>query len=311
MKHGSATDRDDDALHWAWRLDQEPASEALSSELANWLSANPLHSGALLRAQAHLQLAGSAIRARQAPRVRKLWPLLATAAVLAVLGIGLWLSQRSSLAHPARYATATGEIRQVPLPDGSTAAINTQSSIEVSSESHQRTVTLVKGEAWFRVARDPSRPFVVQVGTVRVRALGTAFSVRRTAQGADVLVTEGSVETWVQGAQRQVTRMGAGTKASIAATAVIAPSPTRHADIDRQLAWREGRIDLEGDTLGQAVEEFNRYNERKIVISTPELSSERLYGVFRTDDPEGFANAVKRSLGATASADEREIRIAR
>src|SRR3546814_10056817 len=56
-------------------------------------------------------------------------------------------------------------------------------------------ITLEEGEAWFQVAHDAHRPFVVDVGSVRIRAVGTAFSVRRNPEGVDVMVTEGVVET--------------------------------------------------------------------------------------------------------------------
>src|SRR3546814_2061558 len=94
------------------------------------------------------------------------------------------------------YATSVGEIRRVPLADGSIAAINTASAIDVKLDDAARHVRVVEGEAWFQVARDKQRPFVVAAGRARVRAVGTAFSVRRRAGGADVLVTEGEVEVW-------------------------------------------------------------------------------------------------------------------
>src|SRR3546814_10232647 len=100
------------------------------------------------------------------------------------------------------YATSGGEIRRGPLADGSIAAINTASAIDVKLDDAARHVRVVEGEAWFQVARDKQRPFVVAAGRARVRAVGTAFSVRRRAGGADVLVTVGGVEVWADGAER-------------------------------------------------------------------------------------------------------------
>lgn len=74
-------------------------------------------------------------------------------------------------------------------------------------------------------------------------------------------------------------------------------------EIDRALAWRSGKIDLAGETLADAVAEFNRHNRRKLVIADERLSGERLFGVFRTDDPDGFASAVYRSLGVRVAED--------
>src|SRR3546814_93 len=67
--------------------------------------------------------------------------------------------------------------------------------------------------------------------------------------------------------------------------------------IDRALAWRNGKVDLAGDRLDSAVAEFNRYNGRQLTVADPAIAGERLDGVFRTDDPEGFAQAVRITLG--------------
>src|SRR3546814_12357098 len=78
-----------------------------------------------------------------------------------------------------------------------------------------RNVVLREGEAWFQVARDKSRPFVVEAGKVRVQAVGTAFSVRRDENGASVFVTEGVVEIWVDGDRAQRRRLSAGMQAYV------------------------------------------------------------------------------------------------
>jgi transmembrane sensor len=143
----------------------------------------------------------------------------------------------------------------------------------------------------------------------RVRAVGTAFSVRRLEGGAEILVTEGVVEAWREDAEGHRARLVAGDKAFIANDAGITEAAAKPSEIDRRLAWRSGQIDLAGETLGEAVEEFNRYNIRKLVVADAALTQERLYGVFRTDDPEGFARSVRLSIGAPVVLGETEIRI--
>jgi transmembrane sensor len=174
----------------------------------------------------------------------------------------------------------------------------------------ERDIRLTQGEAWFEVAKDPARPFVVHAGRVRVRAVGTAFSVRRRGDGAEVLVTEGTVETWVEGHEAQQTRLAAGSKAFVGDT----PSPepiAAAAAINRSLAWREGQIALEGETLADATAEFNRYNSQKLVIEDPALAREKLVGQFRMAEPMAFARAVASTLGATVLADPDSIRLSR
>jgi transmembrane sensor len=197
---------------------------------------------------------------------------------------------------PRHYGTVIGEIRNVPLQDGSSVVINTQSAIQVSIESDMREVTLTTGEAWFKVAHDTKRPCVVSAGRVRVRAVGTAFSVRRRDDGADVLVTEGVIETWVVGDEARAVRVSAGAKAFVPEY-----EPPKVAsdsiDVERSLAWRNGQIALEGETLAEAAAQFNRYNQQKIVITDSELAGEKLVGQFRATEPSAFTDAVSTTLG--------------
>ena len=303
------------AVRWVWRLDREGRTPELQAELDAWLAGDTRRQGAFLQAEATWAVLD---RGQQLATVVPLEPrrprrLMSRRAMLAGGGgaIAASLAGISYVALPReRYDTAQGEIRRVPLKDGSIAAINTASQVEVDLKSDVRRVKLSRGEAWFQVAKNPDRPFVVEAGRVRVRAIGTAFSVRRYGNGADVLVSEGVVEAWVEGADGHRVQIAAGEKAFVADNAAISEHKAGPSAIDRQLAWRGGKIDLAGETLAEAAEEFNRYNTRKLVVPDPRLAQERFYGVFRTDDPEGFANAVKQSLGAAVDAENpAEIRI--
>lgn len=173
-----------------------------------------------------------------------------------------------------------------------------------------REVTLTRGEAWFKVAHDKTRPFIVSAGRIRVRAVGTAFSVRRHDDGADVQVTEGVVETWTTGEEDRKVRVAAGSKAFVAE---YEPPKTIQApaDIERSLAWRDGQIALEGETLDQAVAQFNRYNAKKLVISDADLAQEKLVGQFRATQPDTFADAVVTTLGATVKLNGDTIELSR
>jgi transmembrane sensor len=231
----------------------------------------------------------------------------------AALAAGLAAVVIAVVPHPHRYDTGVGEIRQVPLSDGSVVAINTQSEVDVAMHDDLREITLKRGEAWFKVAHDTQRPFVVSAGRIRVRTVGTAFSVRRHDGGADVQVTEGVVETWSVGEASHRMRVAAGSKAYVAEDGMVpamvpVPAP---ADIERSLAWREGRIVLQGESLDEAVAQFNRYNTRKLVIADPELGAEKLVGQFRTTEPETFADAVVTTLGARVEQEGETIRLSR
>jgi transmembrane sensor len=300
----SARDVDDEAADWATRLDGRH-DQIDSPELQAWLAQDRRHDGALLRAQAALSLvdrvqavygAQPAEVTRRPPNRRAVIIAGGTGAIAAgLVGVGLWTTGARS------YQTQLGEVRRVPLADGSLIAINTQSSLQVTMKPHLRAVQLRQGEAWFEVAKDPTRPFVVTVGDMRVRAVGTAFSVRRLGKGAGVMVTEGVVETWLKGREDERTRVVAGSKISLDLAASAAAAPVAAPlQIERSLAWRSGQIALDGDRLADAVAEFNRYNQRQIVVHDIALANERFVGVFQLNEPDSFAAAVAATLGVKA-----------
>ncbi len=341
----------DAAERWAIRRDAGPLAPAEQAALDAWLAEDARHHGALLRAEAVLAwldrgraLAGESEAAPVAmPTVpepdftatdrRSLIAAGLAAGIVATAGGGAWLWST----RPRQIETALGEVRRVPLDDGSVAAVNTASLIAVSYAPDRRVVELRDGEAWFQVAKDKARPFVVEAGAVRVQAVGTAFSVRRrpaTADqpaGAEVLVTEGVVETWVEGQPGPRTRIAAGAKGFVpdpgtSGRAGAEPAPqlarveVEHApgEIDRRLSWRNGELALNGETLAYAVAEINRYNARKLVLvdgPAPDgarpLARETLVGYFRTTEPENFGRAVADMVGAKVREDGREIRIER
>lgn len=315
----SASEIDEEAADWAARVDAHGLDVEHDPELQVWLRGDARRAGALLRAQAAISLldrgralasASPSVEAivAQKPNRRALM-VGAGGAVAAALvgGLGLW-----SL-RPQRLDTRLGEIRRVPLADGSLVAINTQTALDVTMKPKSRRITLQAGEAWFQVAKDPQRPFVVAAGPVRVRAVGTAFSVRRGEDeqaGVDVMVTEGVVETWIEGDQASRRRLSAGERIILASTAAPAVAETP-SEIERNLAWRNGEIALDGESLEQAAKLFNRYNARQIVIEDPQLARERFVGLFQTNEPESFAAAVAATLGAEVTEDPRVIRIGR
>ncbi|NYT41918.1 FecR domain-containing protein [Sphingomonas sp. R-74633] len=307
---------EDGAARWAIRLDADALDASEQAALDSWLSVSAGRAGALLRAQATLSyldrgraLAGMAADEIE-PDVARGWrphrrALLAGAGGLAAALVALgWFRSGDQLVD-----TGIGELRRVPLADGSLATLNTRTRMQVDMIANQRTIRLEDGEAWFRVAHDKARPFVVEVGDIRVRAIGTAFSVRRREKGAEVLVTEGTIETWVVGQEARAHRISAGSRGfvpSIRAEIEVATAPQ---EIDRALAWRSGELALDGETLAYAAEELNRYNVRQLVISDPKLREEPLVGYFRTTEPENFARAVATMVDARVVTEGDTIRI--
>lgn len=268
-----------------------------------WLAQDQRHAGALLRAQAllHLLGTGGVVEEQAAPtpastpapaRRRWLWAGAMAAAGLAALLLVDWDAQT--------YATDPGETRRVALADGSALTIDSASRLKVDLDKGERTVTLREGRALFQVAHDAARPFRVAVGGVTITDIGTTFQVSRGEAGVDVLVSAGEVEV-VSPAGRL--RLVAGQRALFSARGVPVAGALAPAAMERALAWTSGRIELDGETLAEAVAAMNRHNRRAIRLADPALGAEKLYGAFRLDDPEGFARAAALSLGGRARAE--------
>jgi len=298
--------------YWAIRLESAPLPADERAELEAWLALDARNDGALLRAQATLSYLDRGRALKSAPlaangNTRRTVLRLGTGAIAAGMAVAIGLL----LPRGRTITTQVGEIRQVPLADGSTATVNTNSKVAVQFAPKLRSIRLAEGEAWFRVAPDKSRPFVVEAGDVRVRAVGTAFSVRRRNGSADVLVTEGVVETWVVGKESQRVRIAAGSKAFVSPDAgEITPTPASQ-EIDRTLAWRLGELALNGESLSYAVDELNRYNSKKLVIDDADLGREPLVGYFRATEPDNFSHAVAGLVGARVRDDGNVIHLSR
>jgi transmembrane sensor len=309
----SAKEIDDEAADWAARVDGRELDADRDQALQAWLAGDPRRAGAFLRAQAAISfldrgraLAGVDLDIEpKRPNRRALLTGLGGAVAAGLAGGAVFLTSRHQ-----RLDTRLGEIRRVPLTDGSLVAINTTTALDVTMKPKSRQILLRRGEAWFQVAKDAERPFVVSAGRVRVRAVGTAFSVRRDGDGVDVMVTEGVVETWVEGQSAPRQRLSAGNRIQLVGytAPIVAESPS---EIERSLAWRNGEIALDGESLGDAASQFNRYNSRQIVIEDADLARERFVGLFRTNEPESFAAAVAATIGAKISEDDKIIRLSR
>ncbi|MCW1986742.1 MULTISPECIES: FecR domain-containing protein [unclassified Novosphingobium] len=317
----------DAAATWVARMD-DPATWSAADEAAlqAWLAADPRRHGLLLQVQAAWELPG-AVTPPAAPEAvdsapgddaiepandRGAWARRGVLGGLVAAGIAGAAATRLVLANGAQYVTRLGEIRRVPLDDGSVMTINSDTALKVNLGQHAREVELDQGEAWFEVAKDAKRPFVVASGPVRAQAIGTAFSVRKREEGVEILVTEGVVETWSAADATQRLRVVAGERAMVNARALVHYQASETAPVDRALAWRNGMIDLNGTTLREAADEFNRYNQRQIVIADPEVAAEQFDGLFRIGDPDGFAQTLKATLAVKIDvSDPRTIRIER
>ncbi|MET0310006.1 MAG: FecR domain-containing protein [Sphingomonas sp.] len=309
MESETAAQIEEASCRWAARLDRGLSTDE-SVELGDWLAGDTRRRGALLRAQAMMSMLdrGRALGAQEemlaeAPgiaRRRLLWAGGGVAAALA-LGVGwsLWPVGTS-------VETAVGEIREIALEDGSHAAVNSASKVHFAFDAKTRNVKLAVGEAWFKVAKNRVRPFVVSVGPVRVEAVGTAFDVRRHESASEVIVTEGVVQIWP--ATGRPFLLAKGYRASVGDYGALQTNAVPDDKAGQRLAWRERRVVLDDMTLAAAAEEFNRYHAVRLQVD-PSLAGRHVVGSFQTDDLDGFANASAALVGGHVERDGGAIRI--
>lgn len=216
---------------------------------------------------------------RRPPRLLLGLAAVGAAAALAA-GFSFWLEARTV------FSTGVGEERLVQLADGSSVRLDTASRVKVRFDGGRRLIELQEGQAFFTVAHDAGRPFVVAAGDARVTALGTVFDVRRDAAGVRVVLVSGAVE--VAGGAGAAKRMTAGQQAKVTRTGVA----TGAADVGVETGWLEGRIIFRDAPLRAAVAEVNRYLPEKIVLDETVSGRASVNGVFETGDRDAFVSTA-------------------
>lgn len=336
------------AADWLASLDSSDPPATLRAEFEAWCQADPRHYAAYLRLrhvwdrldrlsalQPQTPLPDSplvvpdvapdpdtepatpiSVPAQRMPGAARVLSRLAVAAVLLGVAVGVWLwlwPQSFGLGTPAkRYSTPVGGFERIGLADGSVVQLNTSSEVRVVLSKARREVRLLQGEASFEVARDPNRPFIVTADATAVRALGTNFNVRRTSGAVEVLIIEGAVAVGPVTALNQPGVMpvvGAGRVALSAASEV----QLKDVDVDemaRRLAWQHGMLGFNGQPLAEVAAEFNRYNERKLVIASAAVANLRIGGYFRATNLEAFVAVIEERFGIAVTRKPGEIILA-
>lgn len=337
------------AADWLARRDGGAWTDADEVALARWLAADTAHRVAFLRLQAawdesgRLQALGAGWQARQAPPRgwwqgtpqarreqmlqamagrgrattatprRRTLPLAFTALLVLAGGLALgWAWQQRDPAATTAYAASLGEMREVALADGSHATLASDSRLEVRLGRRERHVAMLRGEAFFDVARDPRRPFVVDAGGRRVVVVGTRFSVRSDERSLRVVVTEGTVRLQAnpeRADSRPSALLPAGSMALVRDDGVLVRSMPL-AEAEGLLGWRQGLLVFRDATLADAAAEFNRYNARKIVIADARAGDLRVGGSFRWDNADGFARLLERGFPVRAEVSPERIVLA-
>jgi transmembrane sensor len=324
-----ATDIENQAALWLARRDAAGEGGELPAEFAAWLAADPRHRAAYLRLLAAWErsarlkrlrpedseidpnlLKSARLSSQRSPSWSGWWPRIMTAAgVVTVAIVVAWWTDAS---HGPVYRTDIGGLSRVVLQDGSTVTLNTDTELRVHFTNARREVELRHGEANFIVAHNAARPFEVHVGERIVRAVGTAFDVRRDrGESIEVMVTEGRVAVLDAPIASSPTTIFAGESA-LATRDRVTVHRVSTTEASRQLSWQVGELSFEGEPLSQAVAEFNRYNRKKLRIDDPSIAELEIGGNFQALDVESFVAALGRSFNISAvEADDGTIVLAR
>lgn len=294
---------DREASHWFVCLEDAPEDHALKTAFETWLAADARHKTAWEETLAATRLIGAArpsgdkkvfqIGARQqrAKPAGRGWPTwigaaaAASALVVAMPGLVTYWQ--------ADQATGTGDVRTIALADGSKVVLAPQSAIAIDLQAGERTVRLLRGEAWFDVAHDGSRPFKVLAGASQTRVLGTAFDVRLTDEGAGVAVGRGLVEVTLPEAKTGFRRsLAKGQSLDIDRSGVGTIHPVRP---DRIAAWRDGLAVVNDRPVSEVIEALRPWYGGYIVARGPALDQLRVTGLYDLRDPDAALAALGRA----------------
>lgn len=219
----------------------------------------------------------------------------AVAAMLMVAVIGVVnLNMSTAPVEPVSYATVRGDTQELQLADGSDVFMNGLSRLEVNYSEEERRITLLEGEAYFKVAHNKERAFIVTVAGAEVQAIGTAFDIEKSSEGTLVTVTEGTVAITMGDTSERYT---AGTKILISADSLNGAEFTATnfimPDFEDAVTWRRGVLNFAGEPLSLVVERINRQSGKRIAIADPAIAELKIFGSFRQNNVKSFIDAIE------------------
>ncbi|MCU1721717.1 MULTISPECIES: FecR family protein [unclassified Pseudomonas] len=291
-----------EALDWLIRLQCASAEDTQAFEA--WLEADPANAPAYVEAEAlwngnTLRQAAGQLHEKRKPsplaRLRPHWKPLATAAVLLV---GVFTVGNLPVRLQADHLTVVGERQRVQLDDGSRVLLNTNSAFSSDIDTRQRVARLYQGEAFFEVTAGRTQPLELQAGPLRASVRDSDFAVRYLNGEAQVRVQRGDVDLLASSDQR--IRLSSGDSIRVGPNGF---SQRERADLQKDLAWVEGRLIFENCPLSQVLAELRRYYPGWIISTNGALDQVAVTGNYRLDQP---LEAV-RSLAHITSAQVREF----
>ncbi|MBS0419822.1 MAG: FecR family protein [Proteobacteria bacterium] len=290
-----------EASEWLVAMNDPAVSLEQRGRFAAWLRANPEHARVYRAQKAAWSAIGNMCHLleddnRVTPsQSHTRYFAMAAALVAVLLGAAFFAQHLQSFGARSQYETATGQVRDLKLEDGTVVTLGASSQIRVAFGKTDRRVVLLRGQAFFEVTHDPTRPFYVTAGNTLVRVVGTQFDVNYRQQAVRVAVVEGRVEVSASGPDVVLT---AGESAIAAPTGQIATSSALNtSDLS---AWRHGRLVYVDARLRDVIADINRYYDGEIEVTDPALGNMQLTAAFRADQIDRVLDVLENALPVRA-----------
>lgn len=295
--------RHEEAAAWVLKNRNGERSERDSRAFEAWLAQSPENRTAYEAAERLMGEARTAILNDPKLRNFKAKPRSPTTRIVTVALLSLALAGSAFVYSdgPMRLRadalSGTGETPTVELADGSIIQLNASSAVAYRFTGQSRTVTLLRGQAFFQVAKDARRPFVVEALGGRTTALGTAFDVRIDGHTTEVTVTEHAVSVAPDTLPEPAVRVNEGHQAVYDRDGKV--QDVRQADTNAVLAWRRGQLVVDNASVAKVVTEIGRHFAGRIIISNSNLAARRVSGTFTVTDTDAALALLRDSLGVS------------
>ena len=191
-----------------------------------------------------------------------------------------------------------GMIAEFSLPDGTKVWLNSGSQLQypVSFTSDKREVRL-KGEAFFEVARNEKQPFIVSARNLNVEVLGTSFNLISYEEEAqsEVILFEGKVKLSAETGStiKEFGTMHPGQRAVY--TEGSQSMNTQEVDLHKYMAWRDGNLVFQDDSMDDVVKRLSRWFNVEIIIDDPEINEYIYKATFRNENLKQVLTLLKLS----------------
>jgi ferric-dicitrate binding protein FerR (iron transport regulator) len=233
------------------------------------------------------------------------WQWLKIAAAIALIAVlSIWLLNTAD--RPTLNEIVASETSMVHiLADGSKIDLNRQASLKYFTDpkGSERRVTL-DGDAFFEIARDTTRPFIISTQQMEIEVLGTSFYVdsREAEASIQVMVQSGSVS--LRHNTDQIILSPGETGIYDKANNRLIKEPTRDPNF---LSWKSNRLIFNENDLDQVVFALNRHFQSNVVLGNPELSLCKLTATYDGQSLQAVIRILEKTLNIRAEESEGKI----